>query len=55
MTAFPLTSGLLIGSRRSMRLIERNLLVYKHGWLVILSGSSSRCSTCSRSGSGWGR
>jgi lipooligosaccharide transport system permease protein len=38
MTAFPLTSGLLIGSRRSMRLIERNLLVYKHGWLVILSG-----------------
>jgi lipooligosaccharide transport system permease protein len=38
MTAFPLTTGLLIGSRRSMRLIERNLLVYKHGWLVILSG-----------------
>jgi lipooligosaccharide transport system permease protein len=38
MTAFPLTSGLLLGSRRSVRLIERNLLVYKHGWLVILSG-----------------
>ena len=38
MTAFPLTSGLLIGSRRSIRLIERNLYVYKHGWLVILSG-----------------
>ena len=38
MTAFPLTTGLLIGSRRSMRLIERNLLVYKHGWLIILSG-----------------
>ena len=38
MTAFPLTSGLLIGSRRSLRLIERNLYVYKHGWLVILSG-----------------
>ena len=38
MTAFPLTSGLLIGSRRSLRLIERNLFVYKHGWLVILSG-----------------
>ena len=38
MSAFPLTSGLLIGSRRSMRLIERNLLVYKHSWLVILSG-----------------
>ncbi len=38
MTAFPLTSGLLIGSRRSLRLVERNLFVYKHGWLVILSG-----------------
>jgi lipooligosaccharide transport system permease protein len=38
MTAVPLTSGLLIGSRRSVRLIERNLFVYKHGWLVILSG-----------------
>ena len=37
MTALPLT-GLLIGSRRSFRLVERNLLVYKHGWLVILSG-----------------
>ena len=38
MTAFPLTSSLLIGSRRSLRLIERNLYVYKHGWLVIVSG-----------------
>jgi lipooligosaccharide transport system permease protein len=38
MTAFPLTSGLLIGSRRSLRLIERNLYVYRHGWLIILSG-----------------
>jgi lipooligosaccharide transport system permease protein len=38
MSAFPLTSGLLIGSRRSLRLIERNLFVYRHGWLVILSG-----------------
>jgi lipooligosaccharide transport system permease protein len=38
MTALPLTSGLLIGSRRSIRLVERNLYVYKHGWLVILSG-----------------
>ena len=38
MTAFPLTSGLLIGSRRSLRLIERNLYVYKHGWIIILSG-----------------
>ncbi len=27
-----------MGSRRSARLIERNLYVYKHGWLVLLSG-----------------
>ena len=38
MTAFPLTSALLIGSRRSLRLVERNLFVYKHSWLVLLSG-----------------
>ena len=38
MTALPLTSGLLIGSRRSLRLVERNLFVYKHGWIIILSG-----------------
>jgi len=38
MTAFPLTTGLLIGSRRSLRLVERNLFVYKHSWLVLLSG-----------------
>lgn len=37
MTALPLT-GLVIGSRRSLRLIERNLLVYKHTWIVIVSG-----------------
>ena len=37
MTAFPITSTLLIGSRRSIRLIERNLYVYKHGWMTILS------------------
>jgi lipooligosaccharide transport system permease protein len=29
---------LLFGSRRSLRLIERNLYVYRHGWIVILSG-----------------
>ena len=29
---------LAFGSRRSLRLIERNLYVYKHGWMVILSG-----------------
>ena len=38
MTALPLTSMLLLGSRRSLRLVERNLYVYKHGWLVLLSG-----------------
>ena len=38
MTALPLTSGLLIGSRRSLRLVERNLFVYRHTWLVLLSG-----------------
>jgi len=37
-TALPLTSGLLIGSRRSLRLVERNLFVYKHGWIILLSG-----------------
>ncbi|HEY0443699.1 MAG TPA: ABC transporter permease [Candidatus Limnocylindrales bacterium] len=26
------------GSRRAFRLIERNLYVYRHGWLVIVSG-----------------
>jgi lipooligosaccharide transport system permease protein len=29
---------LLFGTRRSLRLIERNLYVYRHGWMVILSG-----------------
>ena len=38
MTALPLTSVFLIGSRRSFRLVERNLYVYKHGWMVLLSG-----------------
>ena len=38
MTTFPLTSTFLIGSRRSFRLIERNVYVYRHTWLVILSG-----------------
>jgi lipooligosaccharide transport system permease protein len=37
MTALPLTS-LLPGSRRWLRIIERNLLVYKHGWLILFSG-----------------
>ncbi|HET9456698.1 MAG TPA: hypothetical protein VFO78_05120, partial [Candidatus Limnocylindrales bacterium] len=29
---------LVFGSRRSVRLIERNIYVYRHGWVVILSG-----------------
>jgi lipooligosaccharide transport system permease protein len=38
MTALRATPLFLIGSRRSARLIERNLYVYRHGWLMILSG-----------------
>jgi lipooligosaccharide transport system permease protein len=33
-----LTPALPFGSRRAGRLLERNLLVYRRGWLVILSG-----------------
>ncbi|MFL5680265.1 MAG: ABC transporter permease [Chloroflexota bacterium] len=33
-----ITPPLMFGSRRSLRLIERNLYVYRHGWLVIVSG-----------------
>jgi lipooligosaccharide transport system permease protein len=29
---------LMFGSRRALRLIERNLYLYRHGWLVIVSG-----------------
>ena len=38
MTALRLTPTFLIGSRRSLRLIERNIYVYRHGWIIILSG-----------------
>jgi lipooligosaccharide transport system permease protein len=38
MIALRVTPSFAFGSRRSARLIERNLYVYKHGWLVILSG-----------------
>jgi lipooligosaccharide transport system permease protein len=38
MTALRLTPLFGFGSRRALRIIERNLLVYKHGWLVLLSG-----------------
>ena len=29
---------LMFGSRRALRLIERNLYVYRHSWIVIVSG-----------------
>jgi lipooligosaccharide transport system permease protein len=38
MTALRLTPIFAFGSRRALRMIERNLLVYKHGWLVLFSG-----------------
>ncbi|MBT8207087.1 MAG: ABC transporter permease [Acidimicrobiia bacterium] len=28
----------VLGAKKAHRLLERNLMVYKHGWLVILSG-----------------
>ena len=38
MTALRVVPPFAFGSRRSLRLIERNLYVYKHGWMVLLSG-----------------
>jgi lipooligosaccharide transport system permease protein len=37
-TAVRITPLFGFGSRRALRIIERNLLVYKHGWLVLASG-----------------
>jgi lipooligosaccharide transport system permease protein len=37
-TALRITPLFAFGSRRALRIIERNLLVYRHGWLVLLSG-----------------
>jgi lipooligosaccharide transport system permease protein len=34
----PLTSLLTLGSRRARYLVERNIYVYRHGWIVIFSG-----------------
>jgi lipooligosaccharide transport system permease protein len=34
----PRSSTLLPSPRRAQRMVQRNLLVYKHGWLVIVSG-----------------
>jgi len=38
MTALRLTPTFLFGSRRSAKLIERNLYVYKHAWMILFSG-----------------
>jgi lipooligosaccharide transport system permease protein len=38
MTALRITPLFAFGSRRALRMIERNLLVYKHGWLMLFSG-----------------
>ena len=38
MTALRITPLFGFGSRRALRMIERNFLVYKHGWLVLASG-----------------
>ena len=38
MTALRVVPSFTLGSRRSMRLVERNLYVYKHGWMILLSG-----------------
>jgi lipooligosaccharide transport system permease protein len=36
--ALRITPLFAFGSRRALRMIERNLLVYKHGWLMLFSG-----------------
>ena len=38
MTALRITPLYALGGLRAWRMIERNLLVYKHGWVVLLSG-----------------
>ena len=40
MTALRLTPGFALGmgSRRSARLVERNIYVYRHQWMMLLSG-----------------
>ena len=49
-----LTPLFALGSRRSLRLIERNLLVYRPAGSSSCRASSSRCSTCSAIGFGLG-
>jgi lipooligosaccharide transport system permease protein len=38
MSAMRVAPLFLIGSRRSARLVERNIYVYRHNWLMIVSG-----------------
>lgn len=38
MTALRITPMLIPGSWRSLRLVERNIFVYRHTWIVIFSG-----------------
>ena len=37
-SSLPLTGLFQLGSRRARFLVERNIYVYRHGWIVILSG-----------------
>jgi lipooligosaccharide transport system permease protein len=37
-SSLPLSSLFNLGSRRARHLVERNIYVYRHGWIVILSG-----------------
>jgi lipooligosaccharide transport system permease protein len=33
-----ITPGALLGSRRSRRIVERNMVVYRRGWILLVSG-----------------
>jgi lipooligosaccharide transport system permease protein len=37
-SSLPLSSPFTLGSRRARFLVERNIYVYRHGWIYILSG-----------------
>jgi lipooligosaccharide transport system permease protein len=37
-SSLPLSGLFTLGSRRARFLVERNIYVYRHGWIVILSG-----------------
>ena len=38
MLALRTAPPMVLGARRSARLVERNLMVYRHTWLIIFSG-----------------